>query len=313
MQLITYDFISGCFGGACGVLMGHPLDTIKTWQQFSNHKIRTSVYNIILRNNGVLGFYKGMLFPLMTSGALNSVVFAVYGEYMRQLQSQCKSETERREKWQKHILLAGSVAGVTQVVLGCPIEVVKVRLQTLRYIGRPWRCLMDIHRIEGIWGIYRGITPMMWRDVLPYGIYMLVYEYMIGVEERMHRLKRDRFGGGSVVPVVSSPYEASLIAVAGAVAGIVSWMFIVPFDVIKTVMQSETDPTVHKNMLHCARTLVERHGWRSLFRGSSMVIFRAAPVNSITFLGYEWCLGQCHKYFGNGKDDRGSNVRSCIQ
>lgn len=116
---------------------------------------------------------------------------------------------------------------------------------------------MDIHRIEGIWGIYRGITPMMWRDVLPYGIYMMVYEYMLGIEERMHRLKRDRYGGGTVVPVVSSPYEASLIAAAGAIAGIVSWMFIVPFDVVKTVMQSETNPTVHKNMLHCARMLVE--------------------------------------------------------
>lgn len=41
------------FTGACGILVGHPLDTIKTWQQFSNHKIRASVYNIIVRHNGV--------------------------------------------------------------------------------------------------------------------------------------------------------------------------------------------------------------------------------------------------------------------
>ncbi|EAT45759.1 AAEL002985-PA [Aedes aegypti] len=305
MQLITYDFISGCFGGACGILVGHPLDTIKTWQQFSNHKIRASVYNIIVRHNGVGGFYKGMFFPLITSGALNSVVFAVYGEYMRQLQAQCKTERERQQSWPKHVLLAGSVAGVTQVFLGCPIEVVKVRLQTLRYIGRPWRCLMDIHRLEGLSGIYRGITPMMLRDVLPYGIYMLVYEYMLGIEERLHRVKRDRLSSGSGGMVVSSPYEASLIAMAGAMAGIISWMFIVPFDVVKTVMQSETDPTVHKNMLHCFRTLIDRHGWRTLFRGSFMVIARAAPVNSITFLGYEWCLGQCHKFFGNADN------RSC--
>lgn len=116
---------------------------------------------------------------------------------------------------------------------------------------------MDIHRLEGLSGIYRGITPMMLRDVLPYGIYMLVYEYMLGIEERLHRVKRDRLSSGSGGMVVSSPYEASLIAMAGAMAGIISWMFIVPFDVVKTVMQSETDPTVHKNMLHCFRTLID--------------------------------------------------------
>lgn len=41
------------FLGACGTLIGHPLDTIKTWQQFGNRRIRKSVYDIIVQNNGV--------------------------------------------------------------------------------------------------------------------------------------------------------------------------------------------------------------------------------------------------------------------
>ena len=137
-------------------------------------------------------------------------------------------------------------------------------------------------------GLYRGITPMMIRDVLPYGIYMLVYEYMLDMEKRLYR-KHDYenkvFG------------EAALTAFAGAVAGVVSWIFIVPFDVIKTVMQSETDPAVHKNMLECTSKLIQRHGYISLFRGSLMIIARAAPVNAVTFLGYEYCLDSCYKYF----------------
>ncbi|ETN62223.1 small calcium-binding mitochondrial carrier [Anopheles darlingi] len=63
-------------------------------------------------------------------------------------------------------------------------------------------------------------------------------------------------------------------------------------------MQAETDPTVHKSMVHCFRSLIKKHGWRSLFRGSLVIIARAAPVNSATFLGYEYCLEKCHKVLG---------------
>lgn len=41
------------FAGGCGVLVGHPLNTIKTWQQATNSRIGTSMYEIIVRNNGV--------------------------------------------------------------------------------------------------------------------------------------------------------------------------------------------------------------------------------------------------------------------
>lgn len=41
------------FEGACGTIVGHPFDTIKIWQQFGNRRIRHSVKEIIMRNNGV--------------------------------------------------------------------------------------------------------------------------------------------------------------------------------------------------------------------------------------------------------------------
>lgn len=106
---------------------------------------------------------------------------------------------------------------------------------------------------------------MMWRDVLPYGVYMLVYEYMIAIEKRLHHIRQDRKAG-----TIGSPYEASLVATAGALAGVVSWMFIVPFDVVKTVMQSETDPTVHKSMMHCFRMLVRVSSFPVICWGASL-------------------------------------------
>lgn len=42
-----------------------------------------------------------------------------------------RSDRLRKAYWRKHVFFAGSMAGLAQVFLACPIEVVKVRLQTL--------------------------------------------------------------------------------------------------------------------------------------------------------------------------------------
>lgn len=39
--------------GACGTLVGHPLDTIKTIQQASNKKISSAIYDIVVQSKGV--------------------------------------------------------------------------------------------------------------------------------------------------------------------------------------------------------------------------------------------------------------------
>lgn len=45
--------------------------------------ISTTMYNIIIRNNGLNGFYKGFYFPLITNGTINALVYGVYGSVLR--------------------------------------------------------------------------------------------------------------------------------------------------------------------------------------------------------------------------------------
>lgn len=71
-----------------------------------------------------------MTFPLLTSGMLNSILFGIYGNELRRLQSMCATETERQAQWAQHVFLAGSEAGLVHSFIACPIEVVKIRLQT---------------------------------------------------------------------------------------------------------------------------------------------------------------------------------------
>lgn len=46
-------------------------------------EIATTMYDIIIRNNGLNGFYKGFYFPLITNGSINAVAFGMYGGVMR--------------------------------------------------------------------------------------------------------------------------------------------------------------------------------------------------------------------------------------
>lgn len=41
--------------GACGTLVGHPLDTIKAWQQATNSTIKHATYHIMVHNNNGVG------------------------------------------------------------------------------------------------------------------------------------------------------------------------------------------------------------------------------------------------------------------
>lgn len=78
---------------------------------------------------------------------------------------------------------------------------------------------------------------------------MFVYEYLI---EKMRPLSMQR----------SYHYKEDLVeswrtAVAGACAGMTSWIPGIPFDVIKTKMMTANDPNQYKSVYHCYRVLVK--------------------------------------------------------
>ena len=72
----------------------------------------------------VRGFFRGMAFPLGAVGILNSIFFGVYGNSLRMFSEEGQDPTYRA------ILMSGGLAGAVQAVPACPIELVKVKLQT---------------------------------------------------------------------------------------------------------------------------------------------------------------------------------------
>lgn len=100
------DFVAGVFAGACNMFISHPLDTVKTNMQSRNIGFFEAA-KVLFKTEGVSAicqklyfqanywsffeqvktYYRGLLFPLCTTGFLNSIVFGVYGNSFRIFQN----------------------------------------------------------------------------------------------------------------------------------------------------------------------------------------------------------------------------------
>lgn len=93
------------------------------------------------------------------------------------------------------------------------------------------------------------------RDVIPYGIYMLVYEKVLNVLGGMPTIQRER-ELNETNSVASNRYEFFVTAVSGTIAGVVSWILAIPFDVLKTIMQADA-ATKYESMFQCIKVNIE--------------------------------------------------------
>jgi Mitochondrial carrier protein len=200
------------------------------------------------------------------------------------------------------MLIAGSTAGLSQAILGCPIEVVKIRLQTLGFIGRSYNCMKHIYHHEGLYGLYRGLVPMIWRDILPYAIYTVVYDwtYEVGNRIAVVRAIRTQSDSDARHNALALQLDAFLTSLAALSASVLSWSLITPLDVVKTIMQAETNPNIHRSMLQCVSMLRRAHNYRVLFSGVYMNIGKSYA----TLCGYQYSLNQCQSAVSSDRSNK---------
>jgi len=122
------DFIAGWVAGGTGLLLGHPLDTIKVrLQALKGYSSPLQCVKQTFRQEAIGGFYKGMLFPFMTAGFLHSIYFGGHGVTLKLLKGADKDHELDSPFVQ---LLTGSIVGASfQWIPACPIEIVKTKLQ----------------------------------------------------------------------------------------------------------------------------------------------------------------------------------------
>ncbi|CAB0014973.1 unnamed protein product [Nesidiocoris tenuis] len=293
MPLIsTCEFLSGWVSGVLGIMTGHPLDTVKVRQQISKDKSLTGNLKATYKYEGIRGFYKGMFFPTLSAGVLNALFFGVYGNSLRQMirgsdRTLCCEDTESEDtyyssvSWHWRVALAGFLGGAAGVLVGCPVDCIKTKLQgnTKDHLS-PWTVSKNIVRQRGVRAIYCGFLPMICRDGPGFATYIVTYEHVLcSIEGKLplggqHRIFAEILSGG--------------------LAGSISWIAGMPFDVVKSRIQAD-DPFKPKynGMVDCFQKSYRTEGLGIFFNGMSTAIIRSFPVNAVTFVVYQFCMNKC--------------------
>ncbi|XP_005800249.1 solute carrier family 25 member 45-like [Xiphophorus maculatus] len=273
------EFVAGSISGAVGIAVGHPLDTVKVRLQAKS--VYKGIFDCVTKtylNEGFYGFFKGMSFPVLTTGLVNSIVFGSYSNALDYLsQSDRRLTSHRKQVSSLQVFTAGCFSGMVQVLVCAPIDLVKVRLQgqttAERYRG-PIHCVAVILQQEGVRGLYRGGVALALRDVPCYGLYFLPYELI-----------------RKALTETGEEPGTFAILMAGGVAGLVTWACATPMDVVKARLQmSGAGGQQYSGVLHCMRVSLKEEGVRVFFKGLLLNSVRAFPVNAVTFLTYESLL-----------------------
>ncbi|XP_026186965.1 solute carrier family 25 member 48 isoform X2 [Mastacembelus armatus] len=261
------DFVAGWIGGVSSVVVGHPLDTVKTrLQAGKDYKNTLHCVLTIYKKETAMGFFKGMSFPLASITVYNSVVFGFFSNTQR-LISKYRHGDGRHTCGMLDLTVASMLTGLVSVSLGAPVDLVKIRLQmqtqsvlaenlhlagnvsnvtniSLRSVSLPsqrlyrgpMHCLSSILQTEGLQGLYRGAGAMILRDIPGYTLYFVPYAILCDL------LKPD---------TTSNPHPCS-IWLAGGLAGSISWVTATPADVVKSRMQADIQlPRKYRGIVHC--------------------------------------------------------------
>ncbi|XP_068150579.1 mitochondrial magnesium exporter 1 [Drosophila tropicalis] len=275
-------FIAGGFGGMCNVLVGYPLDTIKVRLQTMpvpapgqppKYKGVIDCMVKTMRHEGIRGFFRGISAPLVGVTPIYAVDFAVYAAGKRLFQTD-----EHVRLTYPQIFTAGAIAGVCSALVTVPSDRIKVLLQTqpvtggqLMYNGMT-DAVVKLYREGGMKSLFRGTCACILRDS-PTGFYFVAYE---GLQD----FARQRSKTGQI--------STTSTILAGGIAGIVFWTLAVPFDVLKSRLQSAPEGTYKHGIRSVFRDLMATEGPSALYRGILPVLIRAFPATAAVFFGVEF-------------------------
>ncbi|GAQ81981.1 Mitochondrial substrate carrier protein [Klebsormidium nitens] len=301
------DYAAGIAAGIATVLIGHPFDTIKVNLQAKDANKRHGPLHVtsnIVRRDGVRGLYRGASSSFLGVAAESSVLFGCYSQIKGMLHPSKEGDAPYSA-----IIPAAAVAGASVSLILCPTELVKCRLQMQdresraggqRKYNGPFDCVSKTFKQEGLRGFYRGLSATAIRESLGNVCFFTTYEV---IRKYMTKVLGGRPVGAPRVGTHSEPdsylamagqtikdiaVEGTTGIVSGGVAGIVFWAIVLPFDVMKTRMQTEQAVGAAKHGFFSTFHMIRKEsGISGLYAGLSPTLVRAFPANAAAIVAWE--------------------------
>ncbi|GES61095.1 solute carrier family 25 protein [Aspergillus terreus] len=181
---------------------------------------------------------------------------------------------------------AGYLSGALGIIIGNPLDVVKVRLQAGSAETAAVPASQQLSRFDKVSSLVRGAAA----PILGYG----ALNALLFVAYNRSLMFLDRSVTDPTDPKGTS---LSKIWLAGAVGGVASWTVSSPTEFIKCRAQLDTRPGVSSWTV--AKDICQSRGWRGLYYGGAVTCAR----DSIGYGFYFWSYEYCKRLVGSPDDD----------
>ncbi|XP_036913970.1 mitochondrial glutamate carrier 2 [Sturnira hondurensis] len=301
---ITAKLINGGVAGLVGVTCVFPIDLAKTRLQ---NQHGTDTYKGMIdclvktaRAEGFLGMYRGAAVNLALVTPEKAIKLAA-NDFLRQLL--LGDGVQRNLKME---MLAGCGAGMCQVVVTCPMEMLKIQLQdagrlaphhslsaagppgldsapssSLSTQKRPSATLIarELLRTQGPAGLYKGLGATLLRDIPFSVIYFPLFANLNSL--------------GVSGPVGKASFAHSFVS--GCVAGSVAAVAVTPLDVLKTRIQTlkrGLGEDSYSGITDCTRKVWKQEGPSAFLKGAGCRALVIAPLFGIAQGVYFFGIGE---------------------
>jgi len=237
-----------------------------------------------IASEGFFGMYKGSAVNILLITPEKAIKLAANDYFRFQL------ATEEGKLPLPRAALAGGLAGLFQIVVTTPMELLKIQMQDAGRVASAARAegrevkqftAMDLTkkllRERGIMGLYKGVGATGVRDIT----FSMIYFPLMAIVNDKGPRKSD--GSGEAV------FYWSLMA--GLVGGMTAAFLVTPLDVIKTRLQADSEKEFH-GIVDCVQKTLKREGVTAFFKGGLCRIMVVAPLFGIAQMFYFLGVGE---------------------
>ena len=212
---------------------------------------------------------------------------------------------KRKETGLKH-LFAGSVAGMASKTILQPLDLIKVRLQVQDGRGpNEYRGMIDaiqkVVRNEGVFGLYRGLTPNLMSAGVSWGTYFFTYnKFKDFFKTRLRNsLPPERQSAAQLGPLTH--------LLCAAASGCIATTLTNPIVMVKTRLQLQgkepfSASRQYTGTINAFTSIIRDEGFFALYRGlgPSLVL---VSNGALQFMCYEELKKLAVKWIARGDED----------
>jgi solute carrier family 25, member 39/40 len=165
--------------------------------------------------------------------------------------------------------------GTATVPRDCAVEQTQKKTFNSTFDG-----MRKIARNEGLGTLWRGLSPTLVMAVPSNIIYFTGYDWL-------------RFNKASPINMLAHDDYAALVA--GAAARVLAATAVNPIELFKTRLQASSGSTATshlKDTFNGLQGMVSENGYRSLWRGLTLTLWRDVPFSGMYWWGYETIRGK---------------------